>query len=99
MQEIKELFTDLLIFGHTTSKPQLITMISLLYDKTFEADYSNVKLNGNSIFVERCLSYFLAAKKQLERNEEITEIDHFIDHYRALLLKNELYELLSLLRL
>lgn len=99
MEEIKELFTDLLIFGHTTSEPQLIIMLSLLYDKTFDSDYSSIELNGNTLFVEKCLVLFLAAKKELKNNQQITQIDHFIELYRQLLLKSELYELLNLLRL
>jgi hypothetical protein len=99
MGEIKKLFTDLLIFGHTISKPQLIVMISLLYDKTFDSDYNCIELNGNTLFVEKCLLYFLAAKKELESNQEITEIDNFIDDYRALLIESEMYELLNLLKI
>lgn len=99
MNEIKELFSDLLIFGHATSEPKLIIMISLLYDKTFDSSYSCIELNGNTLFVEKCLPYFSLAAKEFKNNKEILSIDHFIDDYRALLLKNELYEVLSFLRL
>jgi hypothetical protein len=97
--EIKELFFDIILFGHTTSEPQLITMISLLYDKTFSEDYSSIELNGNTLFVEKCLPYFSLATKEFKNNEEILSIDHFIELYKQLLLKNEFYELLSLLKL
>ena len=64
MEEIKNIFIDLIVFGHTTSEPQLIIMLSLLYDKTFDSDYSSIELNGNTLFVDKCLPYFsLAAKR------------------------------------
>ena len=99
MEKTKSLFLDLLLFGHTVRKEELITMLSLLYDKSVYEEYDNVRLNGNVLFTKKSVFYFFAAKKQLENNEEITDIDLFIDLYRALLIKNECYELLSYLKL
>ena len=99
MEEIKSLFLDLLLFGHTVRKEQLIIMLSLLYDKSFDVDYSSIELNGNVLFTEKSVINFFSAKKQLENGEDITDIDLFIDLYRALLIKNECYELLSYLKL
>ena len=93
MTNIKNLFHDLLLFGHTVQEPQLIIMLSLLYDKSFDEQYDMVELNGCSLFVEKSISYFLAAKK------DILEIDNFIEYYKELLLKEENYELISYLEL
>ena len=93
MIKIKNLFYDLLLFGHTVQEPQLIIMLSLLYDKSFDEQYGTVELNGCSLFVEKSVSYFLAAKK------DILEIDNFIEYYKQLLLKDENYELITYLKL
>lgn len=93
MTNIKNLFHDLILFGHTVQKPQLIIMLSLLYDKSFDEQYDTVELNGCSLFVEKSVSYFLAAKK------DILEIDNFIEYYKELLLKDENYELITYLKL
>ena len=93
MKEIKNLFYDLLLFGHTISEDKLIVMLSLLYDKSFDEEYDMVELNGCSLFVEKSVSYFLAAKK------DITQMDKFIEYYKELLLKDENYELVQYLSL
>ena len=93
MTNIKNLFYDLLLCGHTIQEPQLIIMLSLSYDKSFDEQYDTVELNGCSLFVEKSVSYFFAAKK------DILEIDNFIDYYKELLLKDENYELISYLKL
>ena len=65
MTNIKNLFHDLLLFGHTVPESQLIIMLSLLYDKSFVERYDTVELNGCSLFVEKSVSYFLAAKTEI----------------------------------
>lgn len=99
MDEIKSLFGDLLIFGHTINQIQLTIMLSLLFDKSFGENYDNIEINGNVLFVEKSSFYFLGAKKQLKNNEEITQIDNFIEHYKQLLIKDEQYGLLAFLKL
>ena len=93
------LFWDLILLGHVINDIQLTTMLSLLHDKSFDTDYSSVELNDNTLFVQKCVPYFFSAKKQLDNNEDITEIDLFIDLYKQLLLKDERYELLAYLKL
>ena len=93
MTQIKNLFYDLLLFGHTISEDKLTVMLSLLYDKSFDEDYDMVELNGCSLFVKKSVSYFLAAKK------DIDEMDKFIEYYKELLLKDENYELVQYLSL
>lgn len=100
MEEIKVLFWDLILLGHVINDMQLTTMLSLLHDKSFEdTDYSSVELNDNTLFVQKSVPYFFLAKKQLDNNEDITQIDLFIDLYKQLLLKDEHYELLAYLKL
>lgn len=99
MEEIKKLLSDLILFGYIIDEIQLIVMVSLLYDKTFSESYDCIELNGNTLFTEKCLPYFLAAKKQFKKNENLTEIDNFIDHYKQLILKDEQYELINFLKL
>lgn len=93
MIKTQQLFLDLLLFGHTIEEQQLIIMLSLLYDKSFDIDYSSIELNGNTLFVEKSVSYFLKAK------EDIEEMDKFIEYYKELLLKDENYELMQYLNL
>ena len=93
MENTKQLFFDLILFGHTINKQQLIIMLSLLYDKSFDDSYDNVRLNGCSLFVEKSVLFFISAKKELK------EIDNFIDYYKELLIKDENYELLTYLKL
>jgi hypothetical protein len=90
MREIKNLFGDILLFGHSIDKIQLAVMLSLLYDKSFTEDYDCVEINGNTLFTEKCMSYFSA---------DIDKIDLFIDYYKTLLIKSEQYELLTYLKL
>ena len=99
MEEIKVLFWDLILLGHIINDIQLTIMLSLLYDKSFDTDYSSVELNDNTLFVQKSVPYFFLAKKQLDNNEDITQIDLFIDLYKQLLLKDERYELLAYLKL
>lgn len=93
MTETQQLLLDLLLFGHTIEEQHLIIMLSLLYDKSFDVDYSSIELNGNTLFVEKSISYFLEAKKDIE------EMDKFIEYYKELLLKDDNYELVQYLNL
>ena len=93
MEDIRKLFMDIIIFGHTIKEQQLIIILSLLYDKSFNDSYDNVRLNGCSLFVEKSVLFFISAKKDLK------EIDDFIDYYKELLIKYENYELLTYLKL
>ena len=93
MENIKQLFLDLLLFGHTINEQQLIIMLSLLYDKSFNDSYYNVRLNGCSLFVEKSVLFFISAKNNADK------IDDFIDYYKELLIKDENYELLTYLKL
>ena len=99
MEEIKVLFWDLILLGHIINDIQLTVMLSLLHEKSFDTDYSSVELNVNTLFVQKSVPYFFSAKKQLDNNEDITEIDLFIELYKQLLLKDERYELLAYLKL
>ena len=99
MEEIKVLFWDLILLGHIINDIQLTVMLSLLHEKSFDTDYSSVELNDNTLFVQKSVPYFFSAKKQLDNNEDITEIDLFIELYKQLLLKDERYELLAYLKL
>ena len=93
MEDIGKLFMDIIIFSHTINEQQLIIMLSLLYDKSFDNSYDNVRLNGCSLFVEKSVLFFISAKK------DINQIDNFIDYYKELLIKDENYELLTYLKL
>lgn len=93
MTETRQLLLDLLLFGHIIEEQHLIIMLSLLYDKSFDIDYSSIELNGNTLFIEKSVPYFLAAKKDIE------EMDKFIEYYKQLLLKDENYELVQYLSL
>lgn len=93
MEDIRKLFMDIVIFGHTINEQQLIIMLSLLYDKSFDDNYDNVRLNGCSLFVEKSVFFFISAKKDLKK------IDDFTDYYKKLLIKDENYELLNYLKL
>jgi len=98
-EAVEELFFNLLLTGHVVKEETLIKMLSLLYDMTFNEEYDNVELNGNTLFVEKCLPFFISARKELNDDEEIVSIDLFIDEYRRLLIKDEQYELLEILDL
>lgn len=100
MEEIKVLFWDIIMLGHVINDIQLTIMLSLLYDKSFDdTDYSSVELNGNTLFVQKSVPIFFLAKKQLDNDEDVTQIDLFIELYKQELLKNERYELLLFLKL
>jgi hypothetical protein len=95
MEEVKELIFDLLLFGHTVNEEELISMLGILNSKTFE-DSSDV---SNALFVEKCLPFFVSARKELDNDEEIVSIDLSIDEYKRLLVKDEQYNLISILNL
>ena len=94
MEEVKELIFDLLLFGHTVNEEELISMLGILHTKTFE-DSREVSC---SLFVEKCLPFFVLARKE-ESTGEIESIDLFIDEYKRLLIKDEQYELINTLDL
>ena len=94
MESLQELFMDLVIFGHSIKEEELISMLGILYTKTFE-DSCEVSC---SLFVEKCLPFFVLAREEIETGE-IESIDLFIDEYKRLLLKDEQYNLISKLSL
>ena len=89
MTNIKNLLFDLLLFGHEIEEKELISMLGILYSKSFD-DYSELEVG---LFVEKSVFYFLSAKK------DILEMDKFIEYYKQLLLKDENYELITYLKL
>ena len=95
LDEIKELFFDIILFGHVIKNEELISMLGILHARTFE-DSCEVSC---SLFVEKCLPFFALARKESENNEEIVSIDLFIDEYKYLLIKDEQYNLLKILSL
>ena len=92
IDEIQELFFDIILFGHVIKNEELIPMLGILHTKTFE-DSCEVSC---SLFVEKCLPFFALAR---EEKDEIVSIDLFIDEYKRLLVKDEQYELLETLSL
>ena len=96
LDEIKELFFDIILFGHVIKNEELISMLGILHARTFE-DSCEVSC---SLFVEKCLPFFvLARKEEADNNEDIESIDLFIEEYKHLLLKDEKYELITILHL
>lgn len=93
-ESLQELFMDLVIFGHVIKEQELISMLSILYTKTFE-DSCNISC---SLFVEKCLPFFVLAREE-ESTGEIESIDLFIDEYKRLLIRDEQYNLLKILNL
>ena len=98
-EDINELFFSIVLTGHLVKKKTLIKLLTLLYDVTFEEDYSVTEVNGNTIFTNKCLPFFVLARKESDNNEDIVSIDLFIDEYKRLLLKDEQYNLISILNL
>ena len=49
-EDINELFFSIVLTGHLVKKKTLIKLLTLLYDVTFEEDYSVTEVNGNTIF-------------------------------------------------
>ena len=98
-EDINELFFSIVLTGHLVKKKTLIKLLTLLYDVTFEEDYSVTEVNGNTIFTNKCLPFFALARKESDNNEDIVSIDLFIDEYKRLLLKDEQYNLISILNL
>ena len=94
LDEIKELFFDIILFGHVIKNEELISMLGILHARTFE-DSCEVSC---SLFVEKCLPFFVLARKE-ESTGEIESIDLFIDEYKRLLIKDEQYNLISTLNL
>ena len=94
LDEIKELFFDIILFGHVIKNEELISMLGILHARTFE-DSCEVSC---SLFVEKCLPFFVLARKE-ESTGEIVSIDLFIDEYKRLLIKDEQYELINTLAL
>ena len=94
LDEIKELFFDIILFGHVIKNEELISMLGILHARTFE-DSCEVSC---SLFVEKCLPFFVLARKE-ESTGEIESIDLFIEEYKHLLLKDEKYELINTLDL
>ena len=94
LDEIKELFFDIILFGHVIKNEELISMLGILHTKTFE-DSCEVSC---SLFVEKCLPFFILAREE-ESTGEIESIDLFIDEYKRLLIKDEQYSLINILNL
>lgn len=95
-ESLQELFMELVIFGHVIKNEELISMLGILHARTFE-DSCEVSC---SLFVEKCLPFFvLARKEEADNNEDIESIDLFIEEYKHLLLKDEKYELITILHL
>ena len=94
LDEIKELFFDIILFGHVIKNEELISMLGILHARTFE-DSCEVSC---SLFVEKCLPFFVLARKE-ESTGEIESIDLFIDEYKRLLIKDEQYSLINVLSL
>lgn len=94
MEEIQDLFFDLLLFGHVIKNEELISMLGILHAKTFE-DSCNISC---SLFVEKCLPFFILAREE-EATGEIESIYLFIDEYKRLLIKDEQYNLINILNL
>ena len=92
MEEIQELFFDIILFGHVIKEEELISMLGILHARTFE-DSCEVSC---SLFVGKCLPFFALAR---EEKDEIVSIDLFIDEYKKLLIKDEQYNLLKILNL
>lgn len=95
LDEIQDLFFDLLLFGHVIKEEELISMLGILHTKTFE-DSCEVSC---SLFVEKCLPFFILACEEEKLKGEIESIDLFIDEYKHLLVKDEQYNLLKILNL
>lgn len=93
-ESLQELFMDLVIFGHVIKNEELISMLGILHARTFE-DSCEVSC---SLFVEKCLPFFVLARKE-EATGEIESIDLFIDEYKRLLIKDEQYETINKLSL
>ena len=93
-ESLQELFMELVIFGHVIKNEELISMLGILHARTFE-DSCEVSC---SLFVEKCLPFFVLARKE-ESTGEIESIDLFIDEYKRLLIKDEQYELINTLTL
>ena len=94
-ESLQELFMELVIFGHVIKEQELISMLGILHARTFE-DSCEVSC---SLFVEKCLPFFVLAQKEFDNDEEIVSIDLFIDEYKRLLIKDEQYELINTLDL
>lgn len=93
-ESLQELFMELVIFGHVIKNEELISMLGILHARTFE---DNCEVSC-SLFVEKCLPFFVLARKE-ESTGEIESIDLFIDEYKRLLIKDEQYELINTLDL
>ena len=94
-ESLQELFMDLVLFGHVIKNEELISMLGILHTKTFE---DSCEVNC-SLFVEKCLPFFVLAREESDNNEEIVSIDLFIDEYKQLLIKDEQYNLINILNL
>lgn len=95
LDEIKELFFDIILFGHVIKNEELISMLGILHTKTFE-DSCEVSC---SLFVEKCLPFFALAREEDRKGQPIESIDFFIEEYKNLLLRNEQYEIIVKLKL
>ena len=95
LDEIKELFFDIILFGHVIKNEELISMLGILHTKTFE-DSCEVSC---SLFVEKCLPFFALAREEDRKGQPIESIDMFIDEYKRLLIKDEQYSLINILNL
>lgn len=95
MESLQELFMDIIVFGHSIKEEELISMLGILYTKTFE-DSCEVSC---SLFVEKCLPFFVLAREEDRKGQPIESIDLFIDEYKRLLLKDEQYNLINKLSL
>ena len=94
-ESLQELFMELVIFGHVIKEQELISMLGILYARTFE-DSCEVSC---SLFVEKCLPFFTLAREEDRKGQPIESIDLFIDEYKKLLIKDEQYNLLKFLSL
>ena len=98
-EDINELFFSIVLTGHLVKKKTLIKLLTLLYDVTFEEDYSVTEVNGNTIFTNKCLPFFALAREEDRKGQPIESVDLFIDEYKRLLIKDEQYELINTLDL
>ena len=98
-EDINELFFSIVLTGHLVKKRTLIKLLTLLYDVTFEEDYGTTEVNGNTIFTNKCLPFFVLAREEDRKGQSIESIDLFIDEYKKLLIKDEQYNLLKFLSL
>ena len=94
-ESLQELFMELVIFGHVIKNEELISMLGILHARTFE-DSCEVSC---SLFVEKCLPFFVLAREEDRKGQSIESIDLFIDEYKRLLIKDEQYELINTLDL